>query len=252
MIQTQAITKTFADPKKGKITAVDQVDFTAKPGEIHGVLGVNGAGKTTLMRMLSTVIRPTAGSATVQGYDLLTQAPDVRRNIGFLSTTTALYGRLTAREMLDYFAALYGFQGQEKNRRVQNAIDQVQAHEFAHQLCDRLSTGQKQRVSIARAILHDPPVLFFDEPTAGLDILAAQTVLAFIESAREQGKTVLLSTHVMSEVERLCDRVTIIHQGRVKGAGTLDELKTQTQEPSLEKLFLSFLQPPQNLPKTTP
>ncbi len=243
MVQTKLITKLFTDPKRGEIRAVDGVDFQAVPGQIHGLLGVNGAGKTTLLRMLSTVIKPTSGSGEVAGYDLVKDGEKIRANIGFLSTSTALYGRLTAKEMLEYFAGLYAFEGKEAKERVQSAIALTDVTPFQDQLCDKLSTGQKQRVSIARAILHDPPVLFFDEPTAGLDILTSQTVMGFIEVARDQGKTVILSTHIMSEVERLCDHVTVIHDGKICGTGTIDQLKTQTAQPTLEKTFLNLVQP---------
>ena len=243
MVVTQQISKTFTDPKRGEIKAVDHVDFQAVPGEIHGLLGVNGAGKTTLLRMLSTVIAPTTGTATVAGHDIHAASKEVRKNIGFLSTSTALYGRLNAVEMLEYFAGLYGYKGSEAKDRVQNAIQTTHADEFRGQLCDKLSTGQKQRVSIARAILHDPPVLFFDEPTAGLDILTSQTIMEFIERARDDQKTVIFSTHIMSEVERLCDQITVIHDGVVKGRGTINDLKSETGQDSLERTFLALVQP---------
>lgn len=242
MVVTHKITKVFTDPKRGEIRAVDGVDFEARPGEIHGLLGVNGAGKTTLLRLLSTVIQPTSGGGSIAGFDLATQSEQVRANIGFLSTSTALYGRLTAKEMLEYFARLYGFRGKEAELKVAQAMETTNAVEFRNQLCDKLSTGQKQRVSIARAILHDPPVLFFDEPTAGLDVLTSQTIMEFIESVRDAGKTVIYSTHIMSEVERLCNEVTIIHNGIIKGKGSVTELKNRTAQPSLEKAFLSLVQ----------
>lgn len=243
MVETENVVKIFRDPKRGDIRAVDGVTFRAHPGKIHGLLGVNGAGKTTLMRILSTVIRPTEGTAKVCGFDVVNQGPEVRNSIGFLSTTTALYGRLTGREMLEYFAGLYGFSGAELKQRVDAAIARANAEAFADQLCDKLSTGQKQRISIGRATIHDPQVLFFDEPTAGLDILAAQTIIGFIEQMRDLGKTVLLSTHIMSEVERLCDEITIIHHGRIMGEGTIDQLKSQTGQETLEKAFLSIVAP---------
>lgn len=240
MVQTTKISKAFRDGSK-TIQAVESVDFEARPSQIHALLGVNGAGKTTLLRMLSTVIRPTAGTATLNGFDVGTDAAKVRASIGFLSTSTALYGRLTGREMLAYFAGLYGFEGSEMKDRVHSALAQTQAESFADQLCDRMSTGQKQRISIARAIVHGPPILLFDEPTAGLDILAAQTVLEFLESARDQGKTIVFSTHNMNEVERLADQVTAIHQGQVKGTGTLDQIKEATGQPTAEQAFLQLI-----------
>lgn len=242
MVKTHQLTKVFTDGKK-KISAVNQVNFHAEPGQIHALLGVNGAGKTTLLRILSTVIRPTSGTATLNNFDIAENAARVRESIGFLSTSTALYGRLTGREMLTYFGGLYGFSGSELKDRVKAAIAQTEAEEFCDQLCDRLSTGQKQRISIARSIIHNPPILFLDEPTAGLDILAAQTVLTFIETARDQGKTIIFSTHIMNEVERLAEQITVIHQGEIRGTGTLAELKAQTDSPTAEKMFLSLITP---------
>lgn len=240
MVKSEGISKRFVDGKK-EITAVNAVDFLAEPGQIHALLGVNGAGKTTFLRMLSTVIQPTSGTATLNGFSIIDNAAQVRQSIGFLSTSTALYGRLTGREMLSYFGSLYGFSGSELKDRVQSAIAQTNAESFCDQLCDRMSTGQKQRISIARAIVHEPPILLFDEPTAGLDILAAQTVLEFLESARQKNKTIVFSTHNMNEVERLADRATAIHQGEVKGTGTLDDLRNQTNQSTAELAFLSLI-----------
>jgi sodium transport system ATP-binding protein len=242
MVKTTDISKVFKDAKK-EITAVNAVNFTAVPGEIHALLGVNGAGKTTLLRMLSTVIRPTSGTANLQGFSIDTDAASVRQSIGFLSTSTALYGRLTGRELLKYFGSLYGLTGSDLTDHVHSAIAQTKAEDFCDQLCDRMSTGQKQRISIARAIVHEPPILLFDEPTAGLDILASQTVLEFLETARQNQKTIVFSTHNMNEVDRLADRATIIHGGEVKGTGTLTEIKTQTNQPTTELAFLSLIRP---------
>lgn len=241
MVRTLDLKKHFKDSKKGVVRAVDGISIEARPGEIFGLLGVNGAGKTTTLRMLSTVIKPTGGSATVAGFDVVSQPEKVRANIGFMSTSTALYGRLTAKEMIEYFGGLYGLGGEELRRRVRATIDKLRIGEFADRLCDKLSTGQKQRVNIARTILHDPPVLFFDEPTGGLDVVLSQIVMEFIEEARDQGKTVIFSTHIMSEVERLCDHVAIIHDGIIMGDGKVTELKERTAQPTLEKAFLSLV-----------
>lgn len=241
MIVTQGLTKHFIDAKGGTVKAVDDLSFVAQPGRVFGLLGCNGAGKTTTLRMLSTVVLPTAGSATVDGIDVVADPAAVRSHIGFLSTSTALYGRLTARETLEYFAGLYGIGKGEIKRRLDEVIDRLEIGPFADRLCDKLSTGQKQRVSIARATLHDPPVLFFDEPTAGLDVVASQAVLEFIEDARDRGKTVVFSTHIMSEVERLCDDVAVIHDGKLVGQGSAEELKSSTGEPTLEAAFLKLV-----------
>jgi sodium transport system ATP-binding protein len=241
MVRVQELRKHFRDPKQGVKKAVDGVTFEAHPGRIFGLLGVNGAGKTTVLRMLSTVLNPTSGSAQVAGHDIVASPAQVRASIGFMSTSTALYGRLTSREVVEYFGSLYGLEGQRLKERMAYVTEKLQLDEFADRLCDKLSTGQKQRVNIARTILHDPPVLFFDEPTAGLDVVMSQSVMEFIEEARTQGKTIIFSTHIMSEVERLCDDVVVIHDGIVRGQGSVSELKAQTNEATLEKAFLSLV-----------
>jgi sodium transport system ATP-binding protein len=238
MVQTHDLVKHYPDTKGTIVKAVDGVSLVAQPGEIVGLLGANGAGKTTLLRMLSTVIQPTSGSASIHGYDVVKNPEDVRRSIGFMSSSTALYGRLTAKEVLEYFAGLYGLGNSDRKRRVEEVIDLMRINEFADRLCDKLSTGQKQRVSIARCILHDPPVLFFDEPTSGLDVIMGQEVMRFIEGTREQGKTVIYCTHIMSEVERLCSKVYVLHGGTIRGVGSVEEIKTLAQEPTLERAFL--------------
>ena len=192
--------------------------------------------------MLSTLISPTAGRASVAGFDIVENPGEVRRNIGFLSTTTALYQRLTAREVIRYFGQLHGLDKKTLRERTDEVIHLLGITEYANRLCDKLSTGQKQRVGLARTILHDPPVLFFDEPTAGLDVLASQTVMEFIEQRREAGKTVVFSTHIMSEAERLCDRIAVIHNGKLAAIGTLDELRTMTGKDRLEAVFLDLVQ----------
>lgn len=240
MVRTNELTKHFKD-KTGVKKAVDGVSFEARPGEIFGLLGVNGAGKTTTLRMLSTVICPTSGRAEVAGLDVAKEPQKVRASIGFMSTSTALYGRLTALEMIEYFGRLYGLDESRLKERIRYVCETLELDEFKDRLCDKLSTGQKQRVSIARTILHDPPVLFFDEPTAGLDVVTSQTVMEFIEQARASGKTVVFSTHIMSEVERLCDRIGVIHDGRLHGEGTVASLKEQTGEASLERAFLKLV-----------
>ncbi|MGV3618308.1 MAG: ABC transporter ATP-binding protein [Fimbriimonas sp.] len=241
MVRVHELQKHFRDPKQGVKKAVDGVSFEAHPGRIFGLLGVNGAGKTTTLRVLSTVLKPTSGTAEVAGYDVMRDPAKVRASIGFMSTSTALYGRLTAREVIAYFGGLYGLEGARLKERLDYVTEKLKLHEFADRLCDKLSTGQKQRVNIARTILHDPPVLFFDEPTAGLDVVMSQTVMEFIEEARDIGKAVIFSTHIMSEVERLCDDVVVIHDGVVRGQGTVAELKAQTGAASLERAFLDLV-----------
>jgi sodium transport system ATP-binding protein len=240
MVRVEGLAKQFRDRNTIK-QAVDGITFEAHPGQILGLLGVNGAGKTTTLRMLSTVLNPDSGKATVAGFDVVGEPAKVRANIGFMSTSTALYGRLTAIELLQYFGEMYGLSRTHLAERINYVREKLQLSEFENRLCDKLSTGQKQRISIARTILHDPPVLFFDEPTAGLDVVASQTVMEFIEDARAQGKTIVFSTHIMSEVERLCDRVAVIHDGKIHGDGTVAELCAQTGETRLEAAFLRLV-----------
>ena len=241
MIETHNLTKTFTDKKRGPFRAVDEVSFSCRPGEIFGVLGPNGAGKTTLLRMLATILEPSAGTATVAGYDIQREPQQVRGSIGFLTGSAALYERLTARETVAYFAELQGMTPADRDRRIHEVFTALDIHPFADRRCDKLSTGQKQRVSIARAIIHEPPVMFFDEPTSGLDILGARTVVRFIRRCRDEGRTVLFSTHIMSEVEALCDRIAIIYDGRIAAVGTMDELRGRTGQTAFENVFLSLI-----------
>jgi sodium transport system ATP-binding protein len=190
--------------------------------------------------MLTTLIRPDEGTAIIDGHDICDDPAGVRGAIGYLSTSTGLYGRLTAEEMIRYFAELQGVE--EPARRTAELLDRLDIRPFAGQRCDRLSTGMKQKVSIARAIVHDPPVLILDEPTNGLDVLVAQTVLGFIEQSREAGRAVLLSTHIMSEAQRLCDRIAIIHGGRILALGTLEALRDQSGERELERIFVRLVE----------
>ena len=241
MVRTHELKKHFQDPKSGLKKAVDGVSIEARPGRIFGLLGANGAGKTTVLRMLSTVIKPTSGTAEVAGFDIATNPQGVRSNIGFMSSSTALYGRLTSREVLEYFGKLYGLEDNRLAERMKYVISKLQIDEFADRLCDKLSTGQKQRISIARTIIQDPKVLFFDEPTAGLDVVTSQTVMEFIEEARDLGKTVIFSTHIMSEVERLCDDLAVIHDGVIVATGTPASIREETGEQSLERAFLQLV-----------
>lgn len=241
MIEVIDLCKTFQDKKRGEVRAVDRVSFQCHPGEIFGLLGPNGAGKTTTLRMLATILQPTSGAARIQGFDIARQGEDVRRNIGFLSGSTALYERMTAREMVLYFGELYGLSRPEINARIEEIFSELDINSFADSRCDKLSTGQKQRVSIARTILHCPPVLFFDEPTNGLDILSARTITRFIRRCRDAGQTVVFSTHIMSEVEALCDRIAIVYAGKIAAIGTLEELRQQTRKQAFEHVFLSLI-----------
>src|SRR5947209_2186718 len=224
MIEVHNLVKVFHDRQRGPIAAVNGISFRCQPGRIYGLLGANGAGKTTTLRMLATIFKPTSGTAQVAGHDILRESSQVRASIGFLSTATALYGRLTAKEMVEYFGRLYGLDEASLRHSVDALFERLEMGAFRDRRCDTLSTGMKQRVSIARTLVHDPCVMIFDEPTAGLDIMAGRTIIGFIRECRERGKTVLFSTHVMSEVEKLCDTIGIIHNGRLMAEGSLAEL----------------------------
>ncbi|HSG70462.1 MAG TPA: ATP-binding cassette domain-containing protein [Planctomycetaceae bacterium] len=241
MIEVEGLTKIFRDARRGPVEALSDVTFEARPGEIFGLLGPNGAGKTTCLRVLSTVLKPSSGKATVAGYDVVRDPEKVRSQIGFMSGNTGVYDRMTAWEMAAYFGRLYGVEEQLLKSRLEGIFDTLQMNDFRDLLGSKMSTGMKQKVSLARTLVHDPPVLIFDEPTTGLDVLVARNVLGAIESFREQGKCVIFSTHIMREVERLCDRVAVIDRGRILAAGTLDELKAEYKEPDVEELFFDLI-----------
>src|SRR5437588_7867669 len=241
MIQVENLTKSFRDLRRGQVLAVDHISFEARPGEVFGLLGPNGAGKTTAMRILCTVLRPTEGTARIAGFDVATQATEVRQHIGFLSANTAIYDRMSAWELVEYFGRLYGMEAQQLRERMEKVFTTLQMNSFRDMLGAKMSTGMRQKVSIARAIIHDPPVLIFDEPTAGLDVLVARAVLKSIEQLRELGKCVLFSTHIMREVERLCDRVAIVSRGKVVACETLAELRQRHDQQDLEELFFTLV-----------
>lgn len=239
MVEVEGLTKVYPVKKGRDVKAVDNLSFICKPGEIYGLLGPNGAGKTTTLRMLSTALRPTKGSARVIGFDIIEQPDKVRAAIGFLSAATGLYRRLTAKEMIEYFGRLHGMDPGILKQRVVELLTLMDITSYANRKCDKLSTGQKQRVSICRSIIHDPPVMIFDEPAEGLDIIAAEIIVEFIRDCRNKGKCVIFSTHIMKEAETLCDRIGIINQGRIVSEGTLQELKQQYSADSLEDIFRS-------------
>ena len=241
MIEVEGLTKHFAGPGGKPVSAVEDVSFTVKPGEVLGLLGPNGAGKTTTLRMLCTVLKPSAGFATVAGYDIVKDAAAVRRSVGFLSANTGVYDRMSAWEMVEYYGRLYGLDGEPLKARMDELFTSLQMNDFRDSPGGRLSTGMKQKVSIARALIHDPPVLIFDEPTAGLDVLVQRAVLRNIADLRGRGKTILFSTHVMSEVEKLCDRVAIMARGSVVACGTLAELRERYQQQDVEEIFFSLV-----------
>jgi sodium transport system ATP-binding protein len=242
MIRVEDLVKAFPDLKRGPILAVDHVTFEVRPGEVFGLLGPNGAGKTTCLRILSTVLRPTSGRALVSGFDVALHPERVRASIGFMSSNTGIYDRMTAWEMVEYYGRLYGMEEARLQQRLEEIFATLQMDEIRDVLGSKMSTGMKQKVSIARTIVHDPPVLIFDEPTSGLDVLVARAVLKTIELLKSQGKCIIFSTHIMREVEKLCDRVAVIHKGRILAQGTLPELEAGYGQPDMEELFFELIQ----------
>lgn len=237
---------------KGTVHAVRDVSFRAVPGQVHGLLGVNGAGKTTMMRIVCTVLRATSGTVQVDDRDVATDPEHARRSIGFVSASGSLYARLNPLEVIDLFGELYGVPTAERTKRRNELVERFGIGEYADRYCDQLSTGQKQRVSIARALIHNPPNIILDEPTAGLDVVSAQAIMEYVEEARLEGKCIVYSTHIMSEVERLCDEVTVIHEGVVKASGSVDQILSEQGEKRLEDAFLRLVGRPRRVITSAP
>nr|MBN2277825.1 ATP-binding cassette domain-containing protein [candidate division Zixibacteria bacterium] len=241
MIKAERLTKIFKDRKRGEIRAVDEISFTCEPGQVYGLLGPNGAGKTTTLRMLSTALRPSFGTALINGVDVVRDPQKVRSQIGFLSGNTGLYARLNPREMVRYFGRLYGMTGDQIAERTRVIFDMLEMNDFADTRNAKLSTGMKQKVSIARSVVHDPPTMVFDEPTTGLDVMSSRTIVQFIRHCRDDGKTVIFSTHIMSEAHRLCDKIGIIHKGRLYYEGTIPQILEKTATDTLEDAFIKIV-----------
>jgi sodium transport system ATP-binding protein len=241
MIHVRQLTKFYSDLKRGKFYALSGVSFDALPGQIYGLLGPNGAGKTTVLRILSTVLRPSGGTVSVDGYDVVTQSSLVRHHIGFVSANTAVYDRMTAWEMVEYFGRLYGIADEPLRQRMEEIFARLKMNDIRDVLGAKMSTGMRQKVSIARAIVHDPPVLIFDEATVGLDVLVARALLKTVAELRDHGKCVVFSTHIMREAEKLCDRIAIMHRGHILAEGTLDELRSRHDQRDLEELFFQLI-----------
>ena len=241
MIHVERLSKSFLDYQRGWVYAVRDVSFDCRPGEIFGLLGPNGAGKTTTLRVLSTVLKPTGGHAIVAGHDVVADPQAVRSNIGYMSASTGIYDRMTAWELVEYFGRLYGLQPEALRGRMETIFDWLKMNDFREILGSKMSTGMKQKVSIARTIVHDPPVLIFDEPTSGLDVLVQRVVLQKILELRDMGKTIIYSTHSMHEVEKLCQRLAIIHKGELQVEGEPHELLQRFEQPDLEELFFHLV-----------
>ena len=241
MIQVQELSKTFRDPKRGTRQAVDRVSFHVNGGEVFGLLGPNGAGKTTTLRLIATLLKPSSGTATLNRYDINREPGKVREQIGFLSGDMGLYGRLTPREILDFFGRLNMMEPVRLAKRIDELLTLFEMRNFADVRTDKLSTGMKQKTAIARTMLHDPPILILDEPTSGLDVPTARTIESAIVNAKKAGKCIVYSTHVMEEAEYLCDRIGVINDGQLKTTGTMDELRAATGKHRLREIFLDLL-----------
>jgi sodium transport system ATP-binding protein len=223
----------------GKNKVLRGISFQAQAGEIFGLLGPNGAGKTTTLRIISTLLSPDSGSVEVLGFDTLTAPEEVRRRVGVVTAEIGVYPRLSARENITFFAELSGVDGHDLQRRVDAVIERLDIGSFEGQRADSLSSGQKQKVAIARAVVHDPEVLMFDEPTSNLDVLASKEVREFMVESKSRGKCVIFSTHVMHDAERLCDRITILHEGEVVASGATADVRGNRR--NLEDAFLALV-----------
>jgi sodium transport system ATP-binding protein len=230
------------DGREGAVDAVAGVTFHCRPGRVFSLLGPNGAGKTTTLRMIATLLKPSSGSIEVSGIDAIQHPQEVRRKIGFLTGSTKLYDRLTPDELVKYYADLHGVDGKRFKTRRDELFALLGIEEFAGRRIGKLSTGMRQKVSIARTIIHDPEVVIFDEPTVGLDVITARHIIDLIRSCRQQGKTVLFSTHIMGEVSLLSDDLAIMHNGKLCFNGSYKELRDSMRTESLEEEFIRLVQ----------
>jgi sodium transport system ATP-binding protein len=249
VIEVRSVTKTFRLSRQQKremgssfqgdsVDAVSNVSLLCRPGRVFALLGPNGAGKTTALRMIATTLRPTAGTIVVQGFDTVREPERVRATLGFLTGSTQLYDRLTPNELVRYYADLHGVARSDYMLRRNEVYAALDMNAYADRRISKLSTGMRQKVSIARTMIHDPDVLVLDEATAGLDVLASRGIVELIRQARDRGKTVLFSTHRMGEVDQLCDDLALIHHGRLLYDGTYQAFKREMQAPSLEDEFI--------------
>lgn len=235
------LNKEFYDPQRGTVKAVNNVSLSAYNGEVFGLLGPNGAGKTTTLRMMATLMKPDSGNISIAGFNTSENPEDVRRSIGYMSSNTALYPRLSPREIIRYFAELNDYPENEITLRVEQLINYFGIGEYADTYSEKLSTGMKQITSIARTIVHNPPVLILDEPSSGLDVIVSQKIHSYIKDLREQGKTIIFSSHNMGEVEKICDRIGIINNGKLLTTGTVENLREQTGEFYMENIFIKVV-----------
>lgn len=228
---------------KVEFYALNNVSFAVNSGEIVGVLGPNGAGKTTLLRIISGLMKPTSGQVVIKTKDkrVLSDPIEIKKNIGYLSENTKLYGRFSIREILNILGKVYKMEDSEIENRINEIFNLMNLQDFGDNRIEKLSTGQKQRASIARCLIHNPDIYIFDEPTLGLDILSSETIINFMKGEKKRGKSVIYSTHYMEEAEFLCDRIVMIHKGKIIASGTPEELKKETSTNSLRETFKSLV-----------
>lgn len=250
MIKVENVSKKYTLTKKQQhelqtknatVNAVHDVSFECRPGSIYSLLGPNGAGKTTTLRMIATLLQPTGGSITVNGFDVIGQSREVRKHIGFLTGSTNLYDRLTPLETVKYFADLHQIPSSEFKARKEMLFAQLGINDFLNKRIGQLSTGMKQKVSIARTMIHNPDVVIFDEPTSGLDVITANNIIELIRTCKAEGKTVIFSSHIMSEVDLLCDELAIINKGKLIYTGTMEAFREQSGKQSLTETFIQIV-----------
>jgi len=250
MIKVQGVTKTYNLSKQQKkelqttassINAVNNISFECQPGKVFSLLGPNGAGKTTTLRMMSTILKPTKGTMTIAGHDVVSDPESVRAKIGFLTGSTNLYDRLNPSEIVSYFGKLHGMSATEISQRKDALFTQMDIHEFSTKKIGQMSTGMKQKVSIARSMIHDPEVVIFDEPTSGLDVITANNIIDLIKRCKEEGKTVIFSSHIMSEVDLLCDDLAIIAKGDLVYNDSMANFRSQYKDISLTAAFINIV-----------
>jgi sodium transport system ATP-binding protein len=236
MIEINQIHKSF-----GEVTALQDVSFQANDGQITGLLGPNGAGKTTTLRILYTVLQPDRGTASVDGYDTIRDMLEVQRRIGALPDAHGLYPRLTARENIRYYGRLHGLKGSDLEAQIDRLISMLEMQDFSDRKTEGFSSGQRVKVAIARALVHNPGNILLDEPTNGLDVMSTRAMRAFIRRLRDEGRCVLFSSHIMQEVSALCDHIVIIHRGQVAVSGTPEEIQQHTGQSNLEDAFVAAI-----------
>ena len=241
MISIQQLSKSFQSGRR-TILAVDDVSFDVSPSEVYGLLGPNGAGKTTMMRMILGLLKPDKGFAEIDGHRSDQQPDEVKRQVGFVSASAGVYQWLTGREMLAFFGEVYGLPQNDIDRRIEELSRLLGLDEFLNQGCATLSTGQKQRLSLARALIHDPPVMILDEPTLGLDVVGSQVIFNYIEILKSRNKAIILCTHRLEQAQRICTRFGLMHEGRQVLEGTMEELRSQTGRNELVEMFVDLLE----------